>query len=161
MQRPRPPLIIGTRGAAAPIRLAAAHADEINLYYVTPAAARVAFERLDAACRAIGRDPGSVRRSVLLGTAVGSTPSDARARLADIRRIFEFGGSAEAWQAQWGDRWLYGTPDAIHAAVGDFGAAGADRIIFQDFLFEDLDMVDLLGELARTWTSDPIPGGTD
>ncbi len=158
-QRPRPPLIIGTRGAAAPIRLAARHADELNLYYVTPAGARAAFERLDEACRAIGRDPGSVRRSVLLGTVVGSKPADATARLAEIRRVFEFAGSAAAWEAEWGDRWLHGTPDAVHAAVRDFAATGADRIIFQDFLFEDLDMVDLLGDLARTWTSDPITGG--
>jgi alkanesulfonate monooxygenase SsuD/methylene tetrahydromethanopterin reductase-like flavin-dependent oxidoreductase (luciferase family) len=126
---------------------------------VTPAGARAAFERLDEARQAIGRDPGSVRRSVLLGTVVGATPSDAKARLAEIRRVFEFAGSAAEWEAEWGDRWLHGTPEAVHAAVRDFAATGADRLIFQDFLFEDLDMVDLLGELARAWTSDPMPGG--
>jgi F420-dependent oxidoreductase-like protein len=153
VQRPRPPLIVGTRGAAAPIRLAAIHADELNLYYVTPAGAQVAFERLDEACRAIERDPSTVGRSVLLGTVVGSTASEATARLAQVRRIFEFEGSAGAWEAEWGDRWLHGTQDVVHAAIRDFAAAGAERVIFQDFLFEDLDMVDLLGELARTWSS--------
>jgi F420-dependent oxidoreductase-like protein len=159
VQRPRPPLIIGTRGAGAAIRLAATHTDELNLYYVTPTGARTAFERLDAACRAIGRDLGTIRRSVLLGTVVGSTGSVATARLTELRRTFEFEGSAAAWEAEWGDRWLYGTPEAVRGKVREFAAAGADRIIFQDFLFEDLEMVDLLGELARSWSSGSVPSG--
>ena len=72
-------------------------------------------------------------------------------RLADVRRVFEFDGTRADWEADAGALWLYGTPSQAEATVRRFEAAGADRIVMQDFLFGDLDMVDLLGELARAW----------
>ena len=52
-QQPRPPIILGTRGAARGVRLAARYADELNVYYVGPSRAanlrwsgrRVPFDR--------------------------------------------------------------------------------------------------------------------
>lgn len=155
VQKPRLPIIVGTRGARAAIRLAARHADELNLYYVTADAARTAFRRLDDECRAIGRDPGSIVRSVLLGTAVGSTDREASQRFRAVLSVFEFAGSRTEWEQQWGELWMYGTPADAEATVRRFGEAGADRIIFQDFLFEDRDLIDLLGELAAQWSSAP------
>lgn len=151
IQQPRVPIILGTRGAGVMIRLAARYADELNLYYCTPEAAQIAFTRLDEACRAIGRDPAAVRRSVLLGTAIGATEAEVETRLADVRRVFEFEGSRADWVADLGALWLYGTPSQAEATVRRYEAAGADRIVMQDFLFDDSAMVDLLGELARAW----------
>ncbi|MEA2536823.1 MAG: hypothetical protein QOF11_1057 [Chloroflexota bacterium] len=149
VQRPRPPLIVGTKGSRRAAELAARHADELNLYYVTPALARLAFERLDAACHAVGRDPATVRRSILLGTVVGASRREVDARLARVREVFEYQGSAEAWLDEWGSRWLHGTLTEIAASIDAFSESGAERIIFQDFLFEDVAMIDLLGEFAR------------
>src|SRR5439155_12677384 len=125
------------------------YADEFNLYYVTPDLARHAFERLDDACRAIGRDPTTVRRSILLGTVIGATPRELETRLARVRRIFEFEGAADAWVDEWGSRWLHGVPTEVAKTIAAFGKAGAERIIFQDFLFDDSDMIDLLGRHAK------------
>jgi F420-dependent oxidoreductase-like protein len=153
VQQPRPPVIVGTKGTRAAAELAARYADELNLYYVTPALARVAFQRLDEACRRIGRDPATIRRSILLGTVIGATRRDVDARLARTRQIFEFAGSPDDWIEEWGSRWLHGTPNEVAGMIDSFANAGAQRIIFQDFLFDDAPMIDLLAQSAndRRW----------
>ena len=44
-------------------------------------------------------------------------------------------------------RWIAGTPDQARAAVRRFAAAGVERIMLQDFLPWDLDMIDVMGEV--------------
>ena len=48
----------GRRGGPRLARLAAQYADEFNLNSAAPAKAPEAYARIDAACQAIGRDPG-------------------------------------------------------------------------------------------------------
>jgi hypothetical protein len=43
-------------------------------------------------------------------------------------------------------RWVYGTPDEAREAVKRFEAAGVQRLVLQDFLARDLEMIDLAGE---------------
>ncbi|MDQ6795281.1 MAG: TIGR03560 family F420-dependent LLM class oxidoreductase [Chloroflexota bacterium] len=151
LQQPRPPIILGTRGASRGIRLAARYADELNVYQVGPSRAGEIFAGLDAACRSIGRNPRSVRHSVLLGAAVGDDGADADRRLAAVMRLFEFDGSADQWKAESGDFWLLGKPAHAEQTVAAFAAAGAERVVFQDFIADDLPMIDLLGSLAGAW----------
>lgn len=151
--RARPPLIVGTKGAPRGIRMAARYADHLNVYYTTPTMARAAFDALDRECRAIGRDPGSVTRSVLLGTVVGEDRGSADARRAAIATTFAFPGTPTEWQAANQHVWVVGTPDEAAATVRAYRAAGADLVIFQDFLPEDMTMIDLLGALAREWAA--------
>lgn len=77
VQTPRPPLVVGALAPRA-LRLAATHADAVSTYAVAEtissgvaagAAAvdliRQRMEIVDAECRRIGRDPSSLRRSLL------------------------------------------------------------------------------------------------
>jgi alkanesulfonate monooxygenase SsuD/methylene tetrahydromethanopterin reductase-like flavin-dependent oxidoreductase (luciferase family) len=60
-----------------------------------------------------------------------------------------FGNDAEtdeAWLEERRQRWVYGTPDQARQQVERFAAAGIERIMFQDFIPWDLDMVDVIGE---------------
>jgi alkanesulfonate monooxygenase len=85
IQRPHPPIIVGGHGKPRLVRLAAAHADELNLDSPSPEDCQEVFDRLDAACRAVGRDPGTVRRSAMLmwSDADADAPAEVqRARLA-------------------------------------------------------------------------------
>jgi alkanesulfonate monooxygenase SsuD/methylene tetrahydromethanopterin reductase-like flavin-dependent oxidoreductase (luciferase family) len=41
-----------------------------------------------------------------------------------------------------------GTPDEARGRIDDYAAAGVQRIMFQDFLPHDLEMVALLGRIA-------------
>lgn len=161
LQQPHPPIILGTRGAARGVRLAARYADELNVYYVGPSRAGEIFASLDAECRSIGRDPRSVRHSVLLGTVVGEDRAETDRRLAAVMKLFEFEGSADQWKADRGDFWILGAPADAEQTVGSFAAAGAERVVFQDWIADDLPMIDLLGSLAREWAGIGTAGHAD
>jgi F420-dependent oxidoreductase-like protein len=62
LQRPRMPLLIGGSGPRM-LRLTARHADIWNVVG-TPEEAGAANQRLDEACRVVGRDSASIRRAV-------------------------------------------------------------------------------------------------
>ncbi len=91
-------------------------------------------------------------RSVLLGTIVGEDRRQTDERLAAMRATFEYSGDPASWAAENGDVWIVGTPDEAARRIGEFEAAGAEKVVFQDFLPDDLEMVDLLGSLATTRT---------
>ena len=44
-------------------------------------------------------------------------------------------------------RWVYGTPDQAREVVARFEAVGVQRMMLQDFIARDLDMIDLAGEV--------------
>ena len=54
--------------------------------------------------------------------------------------------TGEAWLEERRSRWVYGTPDEARAQLARFADAGIERIMLQDFLPWDLDMVDVMGE---------------
>lgn len=66
LQRPHPPIVVGGYGKPRLVRLAASYADELNLDNPTPESCVEVYGRLDGACRAAGRQPGTVRRSAML-----------------------------------------------------------------------------------------------
>ena len=71
VQRPRPPLVLAAHSPAT-LRVAAKHADTWNTYGPTLEDARATSQRLDDLCVEIGRDPGEIRRAVLIGLLEGT-----------------------------------------------------------------------------------------
>ena len=142
----RPNIITGGEGSPRAFRIAARYADEFNLSSASPEIASQKFAALDEACRAIGRDPATLRRSVMAGVLIGRDEAEVRAREADLMRAFGEAGDGEAWLDARRSRWVHGTPDQARAAVAAFAAAGAERIMLQDFIARDLDLVDLAAE---------------
>jgi hypothetical protein len=60
-----------------------------------------------------------------------------------------FGGAAdesETWFATRRPRWVLGTPDEAREVVRRFAAVGVERLMLQDFIPRDLDMIDLAAE---------------
>jgi F420-dependent oxidoreductase-like protein len=146
VQRPRPPIIVGGEGSARSLRLAARYADEFNVTSSDPARVADRLARLDEACRAIGRDPATIRRSAMVGTLVGRDEAELAARRQALLAEFSLDEQADEWFATREQRWIVGTPDQARAKVAEFAAAGVERLMLQDFLPRDLAMVDLLGE---------------
>jgi alkanesulfonate monooxygenase SsuD/methylene tetrahydromethanopterin reductase-like flavin-dependent oxidoreductase (luciferase family) len=149
VQRPRPPLIVGggaRRGTTVP---AARLADEYNTYGVDPAEAASRKKRVDAACEAEGRDPASLRFSVM-------TPF-----LLDLDHARRFAerypnvGSASDWFEELRRRGLAGDPDELAAGLREFEAVGVEGVMLQHVVHEDLDVVATIGrELAPALTRD-------
>jgi alkanesulfonate monooxygenase SsuD/methylene tetrahydromethanopterin reductase-like flavin-dependent oxidoreductase (luciferase family) len=142
----RPRLLVGGQGSPRSYRLAARYADEFNLSSSGPEKAREAFAAADAACLAIDRDPGTLTHSTMAGVLIGRDEAEVAARLAAVTVAVEADEDPEAWLEERLERWVTGTPDQARETVRRFAAAGVERIMLQDFLPWDLDMIDVIGE---------------
>jgi F420-dependent oxidoreductase-like protein len=143
----RPNIITGGTGTPRGYRIAARYADEFNLSSSSPDEAQLKFARVDEACRAIGRDPATLTHSVMAGVLIGRDAAELERRTANLAKAF--GGADEefsGWIEQRAPRWVYGTLDEARAAVERFEATGAARLMLQDFLPRDLEMIDLMAE---------------
>jgi F420-dependent oxidoreductase-like protein len=137
-------LILGGPGSNRSMRMAARYADEFNLHSSGPEGVIAKYAYLDDACRKLGRDPATLTHSAMIGVLVGADEGEVRRR---ERALLEAIGAEEAgdeWFTARRGRWIMGTPDEARAAVERFADAGVERIMLQDFLPRDLEMVDLM-----------------
>ncbi len=134
-QRPRPPVLVGGVGAKRTPALAARFADEFNIPFYGMDIAAPQFERVDAACRAIGRDPAGIIRSTAQTVCVGW--DDAQV----ARRAENIGRSVENLKAGG----LAGTPAEVVDKIGQWvEKTGVTRIYLQVLDLADLDHLDLI-----------------
>ena len=102
---------------------------------------------MDAACAAIGRDPSTLVHSVMTGVLVGRTEEEVQARGQAL--LEAFGDDADDdFLEERRDRWVSGAGEAAREMIRRFAAAGAERIMLQDFIPWDLDHIDAMGELS-------------
>jgi alkanesulfonate monooxygenase SsuD/methylene tetrahydromethanopterin reductase-like flavin-dependent oxidoreductase (luciferase family) len=128
------------------MRIAARYADEFNLSSSSPDVAREKYAAIAAACEAIGRDPATMTRSTMAGVLIGRDADEVERRKRALLDAFGDDAGGEDWIDAREPRWILGTPDQARAMVARFEEAGAQRIMLQDFLPRDLDMVDLMAE---------------
>lgn len=148
VQRPHPPIIVGGSGSPRSLRLAVQYADEYNASSLGPDECREIFGRLDEECRRAGRNPRSIRHSVMAGMLIGSTAAEVAKRVADQIAMVGDGGAKgatdpKAWLDVRRPRWVAGTPDEARAMVRRFADAGAERLMLQDQLPRDYGMIEL------------------
>jgi alkanesulfonate monooxygenase SsuD/methylene tetrahydromethanopterin reductase-like flavin-dependent oxidoreductase (luciferase family) len=124
-------------GAAGPrsAALAARYADEYNTVYVTPEQARERRRTLDRACEEQGRDPHTLRFSMMNGFVIGANRAELEARKA---RLAE-------WGAEPGGAWIVGTPDEFIARLREYEEAGVEAVMLQHNLFRDEEALELIG----------------
>ena len=134
-QSPRPPVIIGGAGKKRTPALAARFANEFNLPFTDPATAAAQFERVDAACREIGRDPREIVRSVAQVVAIGKDEAEFTRRAAAIGRE----------PAEVRENGLAGTPAEVVDKIGRYReATGISRLYLQVLDLSDLDHLELI-----------------
>jgi len=155
--RPKPPappgrrhpnLIIGGDGGPRMAQLVARYADEFNL--TSGAVDRVgpAYQRVRAACESAGRAPTDVTYSMMTGVLVGRDEDEVHARVSELMELLAAPRTdPDAWLAQRRGRWVMGTPEQALERVAAIEAAGVQRLMLQDFLPRDLEMVRLMGDV--------------
>ncbi|HET7342096.1 MAG TPA: TIGR03560 family F420-dependent LLM class oxidoreductase, partial [Methylomirabilota bacterium] len=82
------PLIVGGRGERRTLSIVARYADEWNVTRVTLDELAAKGRVLEEHCRAAGRDPATIRRSLMVPIITGRTPAEVTARRARARAIF-------------------------------------------------------------------------
>jgi alkanesulfonate monooxygenase SsuD/methylene tetrahydromethanopterin reductase-like flavin-dependent oxidoreductase (luciferase family) len=124
------------RGAA----LAARYAAEYNVVHVGPEEAAASRGRLDAACRDAGRDPATLRFSLMHGFLIGSGEAELRERAG---RLAEWSGDAMSLDDLRRD-WLAGTPAEVIARLREYEAVGVERVMLQHLLYRDHEALELI-----------------
>jgi F420-dependent oxidoreductase-like protein len=88
IQKPRVPIMVGGNGPNVTWRLAAKHADELNVDGMTPDDVKAALPVIRSRCEEIGRDPASLPISVHVWPQVLANPGRARVeQLAEYREV--------------------------------------------------------------------------
>jgi alkanesulfonate monooxygenase SsuD/methylene tetrahydromethanopterin reductase-like flavin-dependent oxidoreductase (luciferase family) len=77
---------------------------------------------------------------------IGRDEAEVARRKTDLLAAFGEDAGGEDWIDAREPRWILGTPDQARAMVRRFADAGAERIMLQDFIARDLDMIDLMAE---------------
>jgi alkanesulfonate monooxygenase SsuD/methylene tetrahydromethanopterin reductase-like flavin-dependent oxidoreductase (luciferase family) len=145
LQDPHPPLILGGDAGPRSVALAARWADEYNVNGRSPEQIREVRERLDAACEAIGRDPTTLRRSLMITTVVGEDRAAVVAGVAGMFERWNEDRDAQAYVAEGDPTDLIGTPAQVLERLEAYAAEGIQKVLLQDFLHDDLDRLALIG----------------
>jgi alkanesulfonate monooxygenase len=134
VQQPRPPIIVGGKGARRTPALAASYADEFNLPFVGLDGTATQLARVRAACEAVDRDPGALVYSNAHTICCGSDETELERRAAAIGRpVADLRANA-----------LAGTPSEVVDMIGRYAELGSQRVYLQVLDLHDLDHLELL-----------------
>jgi F420-dependent oxidoreductase-like protein len=134
-----PPIVVGGWGAKRTPRLAAKHAAEYNLPFSPVANVPEQFDRVRAACDAVGRDPSTLTLSVAVVTCCGQDEAEFARRAATI------GQDPDGLRANQ----LGGTTNEVAERAAAYREAGAQRLYLQVLDLHDLEHLHLLAETLR------------
>jgi F420-dependent oxidoreductase-like protein len=144
-QHPHPPLILGGSAGPRAASLAARWADEYNVTFSTPEEVAAADARLIAAWEAAGRDPATVRLSMMTMFLIGEDRDDLRRRAERLMDRRGESGDPDAFLANAREGTIVGTPEEVLDLLGRYAAAGLDRVMLQHLVHEDLETLALVG----------------
>jgi F420-dependent oxidoreductase-like protein len=134
----RPPILIGGGGEKRTLRLVAQYADEWNAVNVSPEGYRQKLDVLAGHCAAVGRDPATIRKSMMVFAIVGPTEAELDASTARVMSMFgaPAGTSPADFRAGMKARgFIAGSTSEVVEQVLRFQEAGLEEIQFQHFNF--------------------------
>jgi F420-dependent oxidoreductase-like protein len=144
VQTPRPPLIMGGSAGPRSAALAARYADEYNTPFATLDDIAARKGMVTRACEAAGRDP--LPFSIMTGFVVGADEADLRDRAGRLAE--RIGSSADALLNDPPAGWIFGTTERAAEQLAALRDAGVHRVMCQNLLHDDLDVLALIAQLA-------------
>jgi alkanesulfonate monooxygenase SsuD/methylene tetrahydromethanopterin reductase-like flavin-dependent oxidoreductase (luciferase family) len=147
LDRPDLPILVGGSAKPGTARPAVRFADEYNALFGTLDEVRERKHMLDEACERNGRDPATLRYSLMAPCVIGRTEREV---LASARRIgTRFGRDPEDVLERYREHGPVGTiPEAVDR-LKEIEELGYDRVMLQHLVHDDLETVALIGrELA-------------
>ncbi len=149
VQRPHPPIIVGGRGGPRIAELVARWGDEFNTVGGTPEEVRQRFDGVRRAVRDAGRDPSTVTTSLMTWFVLGRTEDEYRAKVERARSFEDDPAPIDEYVAEVEADWIVGTPDRAAARLREYAEAGVQRIVLNHHLYDDIEMLELVGDLMR------------
>lgn len=142
------PLLIGGEGRKRTLPLAAREAAEWNHSALDPKAFTELREVLEQNCRDIGRDPSTIKRSVMTSYIIGRDRSELLERARQVGQILRRlkGMTPEQVLENRKDAWFIGTPEEIAHRMRELARAGIDLFMLQHFLLDDSQALQLLAQ---------------
>ena len=131
-----PRVMVGGGGEKRTLKIAAKHADMTHWFPLGFDVLRHKNEVLDGYCEEIGRDPGTIERTMAAPVIVAGSDADAQAFLQRIppeRRPFV----------------NVGTPERMADALRPYLEAGFTGFTFNNTLYRTPEQISLVGELLR------------
>jgi alkanesulfonate monooxygenase SsuD/methylene tetrahydromethanopterin reductase-like flavin-dependent oxidoreductase (luciferase family) len=143
LRRPQLPILVGGSAFPGTAEPAVRFADEYNTFFATVEEVRERKRKLDEACERSGRDPATLRYSLMAPCVLGTTPAEVR---ASAERIAErFGRDADTVLERYGERGPVGTVDQVVARLREIEEIGYERVMLQHLVHDDLKTVALIG----------------
>ena len=145
VQRPHPPLIVGGSGRPGTTRPAARLADEYNTFAASVEDCERRRRALDEACEREGRDPATIRFSLMTGVLLGSDDRDLRERARRLLERRRENGDPDDLVRRYRENGVAGTPEQAAERLHEFADVGVERVMLQHLLHDDLETVALIG----------------
>jgi alkanesulfonate monooxygenase SsuD/methylene tetrahydromethanopterin reductase-like flavin-dependent oxidoreductase (luciferase family) len=143
LKRPELPILVGGSAKPGTTGPAVRFADEYNCVFGTFDDARERKQRLDEACERGGRDPATLRYSLMAPLVVGRNEREVR---QSAQRIGEaFGRDPQTVLDRYAQSGPVGTVEQVVERLQEISAMGFERVMLQHLAHRDLDTVALIG----------------
>ena len=152
--RPKPPpgrphVIIGGTGERRLLRLLARYADEWNCMPLAAADYERKRRVLEAHCEAEGRDPSTIKRSMMLDSIIGHGERDLERAMQLAMRVFpreETSDPLEYRALMRAAGWLVGNTAEAAAQLQELEDMGISEVQIHHLAYDDMDFPAYLGD---------------
>jgi alkanesulfonate monooxygenase SsuD/methylene tetrahydromethanopterin reductase-like flavin-dependent oxidoreductase (luciferase family) len=140
------PILMGGVGEKRHLPLVAREADEWNFTRFDMEEYRHKRAVVDRCCREIGRDPASLRYSVMTTFIIGRDTDELRERALGMQKILPRlnGLDADGVLARMRESAFVGTPEEVAEQVREYARLGVELFMLQHFLLDDSEALELL-----------------